>query len=80
MEYEVSMPVGAGVIAAQMQHRALCLWAEVDPEKPMERRPFMVIGTGHTPVPEYGVYIGTVQDGNFVWHVYDLWTDPHVLY
>lgn len=70
----VLLPLGARVLTAQVQHETICLWAEVaDPEGKKERRTFNVVGTGH-PIPNNpGVYIGTVQmqEGRFVWHVYE---------
>ena len=69
------MPVGAKVLTAQMQGGVVTLWADVDPDAQQEERHFRVFGTGWNMPREMGysdVYIGTVQDGDFVWHVYEL--------
>ncbi len=68
----VEMPVGAEALHVGTQDRRLLLWAKVDCEARRERRQFAVIGTGNQ-MPERGVgeYIGTVQVGGFVWHVFE---------
>lgn len=52
----------------------VCLWAMVDTSKPPERRHIEIIGTGN-PVPDdKGLerkFIGTVQQGPFVWHIFE---------
>lgn len=54
----------------------LCLWAEVDLRNseayPMEKVPIYVVGTGNPMPEEVGNdgYLGSVQSGVFVWHVY----------
>lgn len=72
------MPEGAEVLHVGIQPQGLTLWALVkvehpDHEGPQETRTFRVYGTGHPiadQVPQD--YIGTVQDGLFVWHVFEL--------
>ncbi len=49
----------------------LTIWAQVDDARPLRRRTFAVVGTGHE-VPQPARFISTVQDGPFVWHVFDL--------
>ena len=67
----VEMPVGANILSAQMQNGELCLWAEVDDEKPTEYRSIWIYGTGHLMDDALVRYISTVQDRSFVWHVYE---------
>lgn len=84
---KIEMPVGAIVRHVDMQHEALCLWAEVDTEAPLEERTFTALGTGHWILPEDLIYVGTCQfefipfdmrnvpnakTAFFVWHVYEL--------
>ena len=53
------------------QHGQLCLWAEVRADKPALPCEVIVRGTGHEfPVCQPESYVGSVQDGQFVWHVY----------
>jgi hypothetical protein len=68
------MPKGAKILCVQMQGVTPCLWAEVDTASDVEQRAIDIYGTGH-PLPHYmnehHHYIGTVQQGGFVWHVYE---------
>jgi len=75
---EFEMPKGAEILCVQIQSHlavtAICIWALVDSlEARVERRRFMVIGTGHE---LYGVrnvkYVGTVQEPPFVWHIFEV--------
>jgi hypothetical protein len=71
---KLQMPQGAQVLTAQMQHGDLCVWAKVDPSRPLELRLFDVYGTGHTmPADPRHCYVGTVQadGGALVWHVFE---------
>lgn len=76
---EVPMPLGAQLLTVQTQGHELMLWARVDDEARQVRRSIWVCGTGH-PAPKEGVssegsfghYIATVQQGAFVWHLFDM--------
>lgn len=64
------LPVGFKPLHVAMQMGILTLWAEVDPNAPKEPMQAHVIGTGQ-PFDETGMtYVGTAQDGPFVWHLY----------
>lgn len=68
----LELPRGAVIIrvadSGQIAHHGL-LWAIVDTDQPMERRAIYVRGTGHPLPAERTRYIGTFDDGPFVWHV-----------
>ena len=65
------LPVDAKVLTAQMQHGALCIWVQLDDRGVCDQlRIFDVYGTGHDMMAD-SRYIATVQDGSFVWHVYE---------
>lgn len=69
----VSMPKGAKVLCVQVQNGTICLWARVWTEAEYELRTFLVVGTGN-PFPESNrppLYIGTVQQPPFVWHIFE---------
>lgn len=70
----LTMPEGAEILSVQDQDGALCLWALVDPQAPMVERLIEVFGTGH-PIPtNMGIsrnYLASVQQGRFVWHVFE---------
>lgn len=69
----ISMPAGARILCAQLQHGTPNLWAEVDPAAPPEPRTIRIYGTGNPAPDKPGQYVGTYQlyDGAFVGHVYD---------
>lgn len=74
-KYEISkeameLPKGAQVLSFQDQRGTLCLWASVDPEAPIQTRQFHVVGTGHNVDPKW-TYVGTTQQGPFVWHLFE---------
>ena len=68
--FELTMPRDARILTVQMQAGIPCLWAEVYPDNPVEVRRFAIVSTG-CPVPPGVSYIGTWQDGPFVWHLYE---------
>ena len=54
-----------------MQNGGIVFWAPVCHESDlMESVEFLIIGTGMTFPDEDYRYIGTVQDGSLVWHVF----------
>lgn len=66
------MPRGARVLCVQVQADEMQLWALVDDRAPNEPRNFAVYGTGHDLPGKPGEYLGTVQLGAFVWHVFEI--------
>jgi len=68
--FEIPMPRGAKVLTAGMQQGNYYIWALVDPTRDMCKHEFMIYGTGWDNVE--GEFVGTVFDGSFVWHVFDL--------
>lgn len=70
----VDMPLGAEILTVQFQDGIPCLWAKVDSMMHNKKlRSIALVGTGH-PVSEDGGcrYIGTCQQGPFVWHWFEL--------
>lgn len=66
--------MGAGAIIRHVGiQRAgeICLWAEVPPGQGTEVRRFLVVGTGQ-PMQVPPIYRGTVFEGEWVWHVYEV--------
>lgn len=69
---EESMPKGTTILCVQMQTTVPTIWALVDTEQmETERRRFRIYGTGREIPSESGIYIGTVQNGPFVWHIFE---------
>jgi len=80
-EFTLSLPIEAKVLTAFVQvpnhgrSRSACLWAEVelfDIDVSPIKRDFVVVGTGH-PIPEGDLrWVATFQDGQFIWHLYEV--------
>lgn len=60
---------GAILRSLQVQARTPTLWVEVDPDAPEEYVTFHIVGTGWD-IPSGLDYIGTLQDGPYVWHFF----------
>ena len=72
-EQSVRMPTGSEILTVQVQQGAIYLWALVAPKAPLVARTFMIFGTGDD-ISEEGprlAYIGTVQQGAFMVHVFE---------
>lgn len=78
-EQKVSMPPGAQILSAQFQEnesgtKSLYIWAMVDIALvDHAERTIRIYGTGN-PI-EQGIdlrFINTVQQGRFVWHVFEV--------
>lgn len=68
---EIEMPEGSNVLTAHEQNGRICVWAEVDTSKPLEKRRFVTVGTGYES-PADGTYIGTAFIYAYVMHVYEI--------
>ena len=74
VENIIEMPKGAEILSVQIQNGQMfnaCIWVKVNPENELEKRKFVVIGTGHSFDDTNMKYIGTYQDGPFVWHLFE---------
>lgn len=67
---EIEMPEGAGILCAQEQDGTPCIWAQVNPHA--EKKPIRVYiyETGQMLHNTQGRYIGTIQLGTYVIHIY----------
>jgi hypothetical protein len=75
MVNDIQMPMDAEILTVQLQDGQMfnaCIWAKVKPENELEKRQFVVIGTGHSFDDTNHKYIGTYQEGFFVWHVFEI--------
>lgn len=64
------LPYNAEIAHLAMQGGSICMWAVVDIRENAGDRRFIVYGTGH-PITTVGKHVGTVLDGQFVWHVFE---------
>jgi len=71
---DVEMPSGAQILSWQEQNGQMCVWALVDPSSPVETRRFRWAGTGHDidELDGHLKFIGTAQQGSFVWHLFEV--------
>lgn len=70
MAQDIEMPMHAEILTVQVQHGHACLWAKVNPENVKQRRRIHIVGTGHDVPADALGYIGTIQQGLFVWHIF----------
>lgn len=68
----VELPKGAEIISAQEQHGKIQIWAIVDPSAETEKRLFALYGTGHEMDDRSQKFIATIQRGEFVWHLFEV--------
>ncbi len=68
----LDMPVAARVLSFDLQGGAPHLWVLVKAAQPLERRVFMIYGTGHACDADPDRFIGMVQMGPFVWHLFEV--------
>ena len=71
--FNLTLPLGAQLLAFQNQNGQPVLWALVDPETVKETRHFAIRGTGR-PMNDWRItdtYIGTIQTPPFVWHLFE---------
>jgi hypothetical protein len=68
----LELPAGAVITHFAVQGRRPCIWAHVNPDSSeTEVRGFQIFGTGH-PIPPGAKHVGTVLDGDFVWHAFEV--------
>lgn len=70
----LTLPKWAKVVDVAMQGSSITLWVQHQQPfegQPTETRVFQVFGTGHQ-IPDFAGHVGTVHDGPFVWHVYQV--------
>lgn len=70
-KHVIAMPRGAHILSLQRQGMSPTLWALVDPDAEKVERVFEIVGTGWTVDVSHLAYVGTWQDGGFVWHLFE---------
>lgn len=88
-KYKVSttkqLPQGARILHVDIQNEEIYMWAMVDNATDvMEFRDFVVVGTGWDLTSLENTYtsynhLGSIMDGQFVWHVLEVFKDVQVL-
>jgi len=68
----IRMPQGATVLSFQMQNGTPFIWALINEDVPEAERQFVLVGTGHPIDDSWSLkFIGTTQQGPFVWHLFE---------
>lgn len=67
----VALNANAEILCVQLQENVITMWALVDTDNPIINRTFAVYGTGNE-IESFSKYVGTVQQNQFVWHVFEL--------
>lgn len=67
---QIKLPQEFTVLSLQMQRGEVMLWAIIDLYCPAIPHTVFCVGTGQQIPEEAGQHIGTVQDGEFVWHFF----------
>jgi hypothetical protein len=67
----MQMPLDAEILTVQMQNEKAMIWAICDPSAEVKFRTFYVIGTGEPRNFEGLKYIGTYQQNELVWHLFE---------
>ena len=74
--FSIEMPEHSKILTLQVQRSVPRIWAlaEIRAGTVMEKRHFMIKGTGHAIDTENHEYIGTFQQncGYFIWHLFEL--------
>jgi hypothetical protein len=68
--FQIELPKGSSFLHVATQNGKPCMWIEVETNNALSPETFEIIGTGHEITePELG-WLGTWQDGPYVWHLY----------
>jgi len=73
-EHRIDMPKDAQILHIGVQGNDICIWAVVNPMPEVyNRRTFFIVGTGTPFSHDYVLtpFIGTVQMGAYVWHIFE---------
>jgi len=72
--FDLAMPLGAEILATQVQNGTPVMWALLNPDNEPVVRHFEVVGTGENldeKAADTSKYIGTIQMPPFVWHLFE---------
>jgi hypothetical protein len=67
----MALPEGAAILHVGLDpENKPCVWARVDPDRPLKGRQFFTIGTGERLPPPAKYHHGSYVDGPYIWHVF----------
>lgn len=67
----LDLPRESQVVSFQIQDRTPTIWVLQETNNEKISRTFFIVGTGWEITQENFEYIGTAQDGYFVWHLFE---------
>lgn len=71
IEQFIQLQIGSEILSVQEQYGLICLWYRCDTENQNKQRLIHIYGTGQPCDDSLQFrFIGTVQIGSFVWHVF----------
>lgn len=74
--FELVVPDGYSVVHVGPDPQGhLSFWADVDTDATRSSYVFSVVGTGN-PAPKNGFHAGSFVDWPFVWHLFEIETEP----
>lgn len=68
----MQLPIDAKALHVGSQDKNVCVWWLVDRLAVLGIRRLLLVGTGHPLTRDDLTYIGTTQQGAFVWHVFEV--------
>ncbi len=68
---DIQMPRNSSILDVQVQDGELVFWALVYTQTPMKEHQFLLVDTGEEMPEGPSTYIGTVQDGPTVYHLFE---------
>lgn len=69
---QIEIPSGSIILSVGKDPQGkVCAWAKVDTSASIEIRTLFIVGTGNPAPDDKSVFIGTVTDGPFVWHIFE---------
>ena len=70
--FYIELPEGAEFLTVQIQNGKPQMWFRVDDTHYVRAQYFGIVGTGldMDKKIEHAPYLGTVQEGSFVWHLF----------
>ena len=72
-ECTIQMPEEAKILSLQMQNGVITIWALVNAEGDLDvDRTFLMKATGQPFVTDGLEYLTTIQEGHYVWHVFEV--------
>ena len=69
----LSLSPNANILDVQMQDGEITMWVQLNPDESTTHRKFKILPTGYEFEPFAGKHLGTVQDGDCVWHAYEVY-------